>query len=92
MDSRVWRKKKKTYALYRTTINFSTGYKKTKKKTKNKKLVFSSLPLKRQSIYILSQIAQAGRMECSGEQLVDTCVQCYDCADTRSYETDGKLA
>ena len=66
--------------------------KKQKKKTKNKKLVFSSLPLKRQSIYILSQIAQAGRMECSGEQLVDTCVQCYDCADTRSYETDGKLA
>ncbi len=55
--------------------------------------MFSSLPLKRQSIYILSQIAQAGRMECSGEQLVDTCVQCYDCADTRSYENaDGKLA
>lgn len=35
--------------------------------------MFSSLPLKRQSIYILSQIAQAGRMECSGGQLVDTC-------------------
>jgi len=32
-------------------------------------------------------------MECSGEQLVDTCVQCCDCADTRSYENaDGKLA
>lgn len=59
----------------------------------SKKKVFSSLPLKRQSIYILSQIAQAGRMECSGEQLVDTCVQCCDCADTRSYENaDGKLA
>lgn len=60
--------------------------------SKKKKIVFSSLPLKRQSIYILSQIAQVGRMECSGEQLVDT-VQCYDCADTRSYENaDGKLA
>lgn len=32
-------------------------------------------------------------MECSGEQSVDTCVQCFDCADTRSYENaDGKLA
>lgn len=32
-------------------------------------------------------------MECSGEQLVDTRVQCYDCADTRSYENaDEKLA
>lgn len=60
---------------------------------KKKTLCFSSLPLKRQSIYILSQIAQAGRMECSGEQLLDTCVQCYDCADTRSYENaDRKLA
>lgn len=52
-----------------------------------------SLPLKRQPIYIRSQIAQAGRMECSGEQSADTCAQCCDCADTRNYEnTDGKLA
>lgn len=62
-------------------------------KNKQKNIVFSSLPLKRQSIYILSQIAQAGMMECSGEHLGDTCVQCYDCADTHTYENaDGKLA
>lgn len=48
--------------------------------------MFSSLPLNRQSIYILSQTSQVGRMECSGQQLSDTCVQCYDCADTHSYE------
>lgn len=74
------------------TSALATYLSKKQKNKQKKKLVFSSLPLKRQSIYILSQIAQAGRMECSGEQLVDTCVQCYDCADTRSYETDGKLA
>lgn len=61
--------------------------------SKTNKKMFFSFPLKRQSIYILSQIAQMGRMECSGEQLSDTCVQCFDCADTRSYENaDGKLA
>lgn len=75
------------------TSALATYLSKKKNPTKKRNIVFSSLPLKRQSIYILSQIAQAGRMECSGEQLLDTCVQCYDCADTRSYENaDRKLA
>lgn len=30
-------------------------------------------------------------MECGGQQLLDACVQCYDCADTHSYENaDGE--
>lgn len=58
-----------------------------------KPIVVSFLRLKRQSIYILSQRAQAGGMECSTEQFADTSVQCCDCADTRSYENSsgGKL-
>lgn len=51
--------------------------------------MFSSLWRKRQSIYTLSQIAQTGRMECSGQRSGG---QCYDCADTHSYgNTVGKL-
>lgn len=59
-------------------------------KTTKKDILFSFLLLKRQSIYILSQIAQVVRW--SEEQLVDTLVQCDDCADLHNYEHDGKLA
>lgn len=34
-----------------------------------------------------------GQMECSGQQSVDTCEQCSDCADTRSHDdAQRKLA
>lgn len=69
------------------TSALDTYFSKLNKTKQSKKIVvFSSLPLNRQSIYILSQTSQVGRMECSGQQLSDTCVQCYDCADTHSYE------
>lgn len=69
------------------TLALDTYFSKLNKTKQSKKIiVFSSLPLNRQSFYILSQTSQVGRMECSGQQLSDTCVQCYDCADTHSYE------
>lgn len=61
------------------------------KNNQKKNILFSFLLLKRQSIYILSQIAQVVRW--TEEQLVDTLVQCDDCADLHNYENaDGKLA